>query len=124
MLSSATLTLNMRIILSDPFPDLYSYYLICVCNHCRWTNKNRCSVMGMTSHLSWISDAFSSYRVSFSLMMSLTIMGLGQGRLVRALFTFCFGKIMKCPCNSVGRVSGVGSGVFGRLIEIFSRLKS
>ena len=44
--------------------------------------------MGLTSHLSCVYDDFSSYRVSFSLMTSLTMMGLGPDHLVRALFHF------------------------------------
>ena len=53
--------------------------------------------MGLTSHLSYAYNTFSSYRVSFSLilsltkmslMMSLTMMILGPGYLVRALFIF------------------------------------
>ena len=42
--------------------------------------------MGLTSHLSCVYDAFSSYHVYFSLMASLTMMVLGPGHLVRALF--------------------------------------
>ena len=45
-------------------------------------------MMGLTSHLSCVFDVFSSYRVSFSLMTSLTMMVLGPGHLVRALFHF------------------------------------
>ena len=41
--------------------------------------------MGLTSHLSCISDDFSSHRFSFSLITILTMMGLGPGHLVRAL---------------------------------------
>ena len=53
--------------------------------------------MGLTSHLSYAYDAFSSYHVSFSLMSSLTkmslmtsltMMVLGPGYLVHALFYF------------------------------------
>ena len=43
-------------------------------------------MMGLASHISCISDAFSSYCVSFSSMTCLTMMGLGPGHLVRALF--------------------------------------
>ena len=43
--------------------------------------------MGLTNHR-FFGDAFYFYRVSFSLMMSLTMMGLGPGHLVRALFHF------------------------------------
>ena len=46
--------------------------------------------MGLTNHLSCLSDAFSSYRVSFSLIYlifstNLTMMGLDPGPLVRLL---------------------------------------
>ena len=44
--------------------------------------------MGLTSHISWVYETFSSYRVFFSLMTSLTMMGLDPGHLVRALFHF------------------------------------
>ena len=45
-------------------------------------------MMGLTSHLSCISNTFSSYPFSFSLMTILTMMGLGQGHMLRALFHF------------------------------------
>ena len=53
--------------------------------------------MGLTSHLSYYQDDFSSYRIYFSLifsltemtvMTSLTMMVLVPGYLVRALFLF------------------------------------
>ena len=44
--------------------------------------------MGLMSHPSCVYDAFSSCRVSFSLMTSLTLMGLDPGHLVYALFHF------------------------------------
>ena len=44
--------------------------------------------MGLTSHLSCFYDAFSSYRVSFSLISSLAIMVLGPGHMVSALFHY------------------------------------
>ena len=43
-------------------------------------------MMVLKSNLSCISDAFSSYSVSFSLMKILTMMGIVTGNLVRALF--------------------------------------
>ena len=52
------------------------------------TNQNRRSMMGLTSHLSCVYDAFFSYRVSFYLMTSLIMMGLEPVHLVRALFHF------------------------------------
>ena len=87
-LLSATLPLNVRILLSDPFSDGSSFYIACVCNHCHRTNQNCRSMMGPTSHLSCVCDAFSSYCVSFSLMTSLTMMVLGPSHLVRALIIF------------------------------------
>ena len=42
--------------------------------------------MGLASHIFCVYDDFSSYRVSFSLMKSLTMMGMGAGNLVCALF--------------------------------------
>ena len=44
--------------------------------------------MDLASHLSCVFDAFSSYRVSFSLMTSLRMMCLGPGHQVRALIHF------------------------------------
>ena len=44
--------------------------------------------MSLTSHLSNIYDDFSSYRVSFILMTSLTTMVLDPGHLIGALFHF------------------------------------
>ena len=68
------------------FSGLSSSYVDCVCKHYLQPNQNRRSVMGLTSHLSCVYDAFSSYRVSFYLMMSLTMLGLVPGHLVHALF--------------------------------------
>ena len=45
-------------------------------------------MMGLTSYLSFLSNNFSSYKVSVSLIESLTMMVLGPGHLVRALFNF------------------------------------
>ena len=86
MLLSATLPLKVRIILSDPFPNRFPFYVSCVCNNCRQTNHNCLLMMGLMIHLSFIFDAFSSYGVYFSLMTSLKTMGLGPGHLVRARF--------------------------------------
>ena len=44
--------------------------------------------MGLTSHISCVYDAFSSYRVSISLMTSLAMIVLGPGHLVHALCHF------------------------------------
>ena len=44
--------------------------------------------MGLLSHLFYVYEAFSSYRVSFCSMTSLTMMVLGPGHMVRALFHF------------------------------------
>ena len=85
-MSSATLTLNVCIVLSDPFSGGSSFYIVYVCNHCHWTNQNCCSMMGLTSHLSFVYNTFSSYTVFIPMMMILTIMVLGPGHLVRALF--------------------------------------
>ena len=88
MLSSESLPLNARIIWSDPISGRFPSYVACVCNHCRRTNQNRCSMMGMTINISCVYNAFSAYRVYFSLMTSLTIMVLGPVHLLRALFHF------------------------------------
>ena len=42
--------------------------------------------MGLTSHISCFYNDFSSYRVSFSLVVSVAMMVLGLGYLVRVLF--------------------------------------
>ena len=44
--------------------------------------------MGLMSHIFCVYDAYSSYRISFSLITSLTIMVLVPVHLVRALFHF------------------------------------
>ena len=98
MLSSATLSLNVHIILFYRFSGHSPSYVVCVCNHYRRTNQNRRSMMGLVSHLSCISDAVYSYFVSFSLvclnwchstnyisLVNLTIMGLDPGPLVNLL---------------------------------------
>ena len=84
-LPSAAFPLNVRIIWSDTFSNCFSSYVACVCNNCRRTNQNRRLTMGLMSHLSCVYYNFSSYHVSFSLMTSLTMIGLGPGHLVRAL---------------------------------------
>ena len=95
--TSANLPLNVRIILSDPLSDGSSFYVSCVYNHCHSKNLNCRSMMGLTSQFSCFYDSFSFYCVSYSLMtilsmiylmMSLMMMVLGPGYLVRALFHF------------------------------------
>ena len=88
MLSSATLPLNVQIIWSYSLSNGTSFYVSCVCNHCHRTNQNCRSMMGLTSHLSCFYNAFSSYRVYFSSMTSLTMIVIGTGQLVRAIFLF------------------------------------
>ena len=61
MLLSATFPLNVRIILLDTFPNGSSSYVACVCNHCCQKNHNR-SIMSLTSPVSCLYDALSSYR--------------------------------------------------------------
>ena len=94
-LSSATFQLIVCIIWSDPFYDGSSFYVACVSNHCHQTNQNCRSMMGLSIHLYCGYNAFSSYRIYFSLMMSLTMislmtsltaMVLGPCYLVSALF--------------------------------------
>ena len=87
-LSSATLQWNVHVIWSDPFSNASSFYVDCVCNHCHWMSQNCRSKMGVRSHLSFFNDAFSFYRGCFSLMTSLTMMVMGPGHLVRAIFHF------------------------------------
>ena len=84
-MSSATLPLNVRIILSDPFPDRFSSCVVCVCNHCCGTNQNFRLMIGLTSTLFCAYDSFVSYRFYFSLMKSLKMMDLGLGYLVHAI---------------------------------------
>ena len=49
-------------------------------------------MMGLTDHISCVCDAFSSYCVYFSSVMSLKMMGMDPGYLVRALFRFALVK--------------------------------
>ena len=67
-------------------------------------NQNRRSMMGLTSHLSCVYDDFSSYRVSFSLMTSLTMMGLGTGHLVRALFNYPLKNLLVVSVAQLGKL--------------------
>ena len=64
MLLLATLPLNKRIILSGPFSGSSSFFIACICNHYHWTKQNRLT-MSLTSPVSCLSDASSSYFVSF-----------------------------------------------------------
>ena len=119
MLSSETLPLNVRIILSDPFSDSFYSYAVCVYNHYRKKNQNFRLMMVLTCPVSCVYDAFSSYfvSISFGLLWFLSFYeldffddeseddGSGSGSPGTCAFSFCFG-------NSVGRVSGVGSGIF------------
>ena len=98
----------MRIILLYHFSNGSSFCVAFVCKHCRRKNQNRRSKMGLTSRLSYAYDAFSSYRVSFSLilsltkmylMTSLTMMVLGPVYLVCALFySFKFPLVVSVEC--------------------------
>ena len=85
-ISSATLMLNVRIIWLNSFPDGYSFYVGYVCNHCHHMNQNCRLMMGLTSHIFCVYDAFSSYFISFYSMTSLAMIVLGPGHLVCALF--------------------------------------
>ena len=78
-LLSETLPLNVRIILSGIFYDCFCFYVVCVCNHYCRMNQNHCSMIDLTIHISCVCDDFSSYLVSFSLVMSLKMMSLGLG---------------------------------------------
>ena len=60
--------------------------------------------MGLTSHILCVYNDFSSYRVSFSLMMSLTMMGLGPGHLVRALFHFHLKNPLVVSVSQLGKL--------------------
>ena len=65
MLLSATLPLNVRIILPDHFSNHSSSYIVCVCYHYCRTNQNTRSMMGLTSHLFCLSINFYYYHVAF-----------------------------------------------------------
>ena len=106
MLSSATLTLNLRIILFYSFSDVSSFCTACVYNDCHQKNQSRHSKMVLTSNIADAYNTFSSswFSFSFSLspmtmyLMNLTMKVLGPGsHPVHALFSF-FSK------NSVGSV--------------------
>ena len=62
-------------------------------------------MMGLTSHISCVYDAFSSYHVSFSSRTSLMMMVLGRVHLVRAIFYFPLKITLGVSSlESVGRV--------------------
>ena len=76
------------------------FYVACVFNHCHWLSKNCRLNIGLKSHFYCFYKTFSFYCISFTLMTSmtmissktsLTMMVVGPGYLVRALF--CFLKI-------------------------------
>ena len=100
---SANFLLNMRIFLSYPFPDRFTSYIVCVCNHYRRTNHNCRSMMGLTNHLSWVYDILSSYHVFFSLMTSLKMMGLGLAHMVRGFFHFALKFRWSCQWRRLWR---------------------
>ena len=112
MLSSETLPLNVRIILSDPFSYSSSSYAVCVCNHYCRTNQNFCLMMVLTCPVSCVYDAFSSFFVSifFGLMSLISFYELylfddeskydGSEYGSPGTWDFPF-----CSDNSVGRVS-------------------
>ena len=101
MLSSETLLSTVRIILLDPFSNGSSFDFACVCSHCCQKNHNQLT-MSMKSPVSCVSDTFFVCGASFCLiywncyhltnqilsMMSLTMMGMTLGPLVRALLPF------------------------------------
>ena len=58
------------------FSDVSYFCVACVCNDYHRKNQSRYSKMGLTSHLSYAYDAFSSSCVSFSLLLSLMKMAL------------------------------------------------
>ena len=60
--------------------------------------------MGLTSHFPCVYDAFPSYRVYFSLMISLTMMGLGPGHLVRALLHFPLENLLFVSVAQLGKL--------------------
>ena len=74
--------------LSDPFSDSSSSYVVYIYNHYHSMNQNSRLMMGLTSRLYYVYDDFSSYCVFNYSVMSLTMMGLTPGLLVRALFYF------------------------------------
>ena len=124
MLSSATFPLNVCIILSDPFSDRSSSYVICVFNHCRRMNQDR-STMGLMSSLSCLFSAFYSYGVLFLGLLELVSFkelyffddeyenyGSVSGYPGTFNFPCCSGNSIGSIGESVGSVSGVGSGDF------------
>ena len=132
MLSSATFSLNVRIILSDLFFGGYYSYIVCVCNHYCRTNQNR-STMSLTIHLSCLSDDyfFLSCFFLFDLLELVSFDeldlfdhdsdndGSGSGSPGTFNFPFSFGKSVGSAgesvssyCESIDSVSGVGSGDF------------
>ena len=70
MLLSEIFPLKLRIVSSDPFPDVSYRCVTCVCNNCHEKNQSRRSKMGLTSHLSSAYDTFSYSLFYFSLLLS------------------------------------------------------
>ena len=72
------------------------FYVAYVYNDCHWRNQNHRSKMGLTSHLSDDSDAFSSSCASFSLLLiPMTMTPTNQMETVQVqgyfpVFTFCY----------------------------------
>ena len=124
MLLSATLQLNVRIILSDPFSDLSSFYVACVCNHCCRTNQNRLT-MSLTHPVSYFQRFF--FLLCLFLIDLLELLSFekldffddesdddrsGSGSPGTYTFPFFSGKLVGCVGECVGRISDVGSGIF------------
>ena len=95
MLLSSTLSLNVRIILSDHFPNRFYSYIFYVYNHCRRKNQNRRLNMGLTSHPSCVYDDFSSHYVSFLFDYESDNGGYGSGSSSTCPFTFCCVEMVK-----------------------------
>ena len=76
MLSSANLPLKLRIIWSDPFPDVsYScvVYVYNDCPHMNQSHQSHHSRTGLTSHLFYAYDDFFNLYFSFFYVPSLTM---------------------------------------------------
>ena len=73
-LSSENFLLKLRIVLLYPFPDISYLCVAYIYNDCHRTNQNYRSNMGLTSHISYAYDTFSSLCASFSLTLSLMMM--------------------------------------------------
>ena len=124
MLLSATLLLNVCVILSDSFPDCYSSLLVCVCNHYCRTNQNRRPFGDDDSSFLYFSRFFFLSLFFFFDLLELVSFnevyffgefdndGSRSGTPGTVAFPFSSVKFVGSACESVGSVSSLCLGYF------------